>query len=47
MSPFPLVPRAPWGRLRSRLAKRGQTRAKTLQERILRSDRSGSWPLRR
>ena len=47
MSTSPLVPRGPLGRLRSHLAKRGRTGAKTLRERISRSDRSGSWYLRR
>ena len=41
MSPFP------WGRLCSHLAERGRTGAKTYQERRSRSNRSGSWSLRR
>ena len=36
-----------WGRLCSHLAKRGRTGAKTQRERRWRSDRSGSWSLRR
>ena len=43
MSPFPLVPRGPLGRLCSDLAKRGRSGANTQRERRSRSDRSGSW----
>ena len=46
MSPIPLVPAVPWGRLYSHLAKLGRTGAKASRERRSRSDRSGSWSLR-
>ena len=47
MSPFPLVPSGPLGSPYSYLAKRGRTGAKTKRERRSRSNRSGSWFLRR
>ena len=47
ISLFLLVHRVTWGRLYSHLAKRGRTGAKSYWERRSRSDRSGSWSLRR